>query len=650
MSDLAADKRVDANTRAFFLEELGMRSLVVFPLVAGGQWIGVITGQGQTTLILNEAEIRQINSLTDQAATVVQNQRLFTQTQTALTNVQQSQELLRSVIDATPDWIFVKDEEHRYRLVNEGYARALHLSPEDLIGKDDLEMGYPEDIVKGNPEKGIRGFWADDLQVMDSGEPLVNPHVPVPVDGQTRIFHDIKTPLRDATGKVWGVLGFGRDMTELQQIQEALRETQQRSEAILESVSIPMVISRVSDGKILYANTPLAEMVMRPLEELIGQQTPDFYVDLVDRQNVVGQIQRQGDVNNYELRLKRSNGELIWTLLTARLFSFQGETAIITTLIDITDRKQVEEELRANQERLAEVLAVAQLGNWEFDVATQIFTFNDQFYSLFHTTAKQEGGYLMPAMDYARKFVHPDDAPLVGIEIQKAIETTDPNYSDQIEHRIIRADGSEGYILVRFRVIKDEQGRTVKTVGANQDITERKQADLERERLLTEIEATYRQFVQREWSQFLGEQHGGRWHVEHHQGGLAASEPEEANKPNGNGHHGVAISAAIKLRGQAVGNLNLEDIDPDRKWTAEEKALVETVSEQLAQTIENLRLFEDTQKRASREQLTREITDKMRASPDIDSIIETGLNELARVLNAPRTYVKLTPASPRLKD
>jgi len=55
-----------------------------------------------------------------------------------------------------------------------------------------------------------------------------------------------------------------------------------------------------------------------------------------------------------------------------------------------------------------------------------------------------------------------------------------------------------------------------------------------------------------------------------------------------------------------------------------------------------LRLFEDTQQRATREQLTRQITDKMRAAPDIDSIIESGLSALAGALNVPRAYVKLT--------
>ena len=60
---------------------------------------------------------------------------------------------------------------------------------------------------------------------------------------------------------------------------------------------------------------------------------------------------------------------------------------------------------------------------------------------------------------------------------RKAIETTDPHFSRQLEHRIIYADGSVGHISVRFFIIKDSQGRTVKTYGANQDITERKRVE-----------------------------------------------------------------------------------------------------------------------------------------------------------------------------
>jgi PAS domain S-box-containing protein len=203
------------------------------------------------------------------------------------------------------------------------------------------------------------------------------------------------------------------------------------------------------------------------------------------------------------------------------------------------------------------------------------------------------------------------------------------------------------------------------------DITNRKVAVAEQERLLTEVEAAYRQYVRQEWERYLQEQHRGRWHIKHQQTGVEI-EPDTEERlakvqdevfregktrivrgtdKNGDsqlaseGHNATAsIVAPIALRGQVIGTLNLQDIAPNRNWTAEEIALVETVSEQLALTVETLRLFDDTRRRATREQLTRQITDKMRVAPDVDTIIQTGLTELAKALGVSRTYVKLSPS------
>jgi len=83
----------------------------------------------------------------------------------------------------------------------------------------------------------------------------------------------------------------------------------------------------------------------------------------------------------------------------------------------------------------------------------------------------------MTADEYAKRFLHPDDLHLVGEEMQKAIEATDPNYSRQMEHRIIYSDGTVGHVTVRYFIEKDADGRTVKTYGVNQDITERKRME-----------------------------------------------------------------------------------------------------------------------------------------------------------------------------
>jgi GAF domain-containing protein len=177
---------------------------------------------------------------------------------------------------------------------------------------------------------------------------------------------------------------------------------------------------------------------------------------------------------------------------------------------------------------------------------------------------------------------------------------------------------------------------------------------------LVEVEAAYRQYVRRAWSQFLGEQYRGHWHIEHQENELSQEPVADISElqyevlkkgqtktlANTNGNKDKAqatLISPITLRGEVIGTLSLQDLAPERQWTAEEIALVESVSEQLALTVENLRLFDDTQKRAGREQITREITDKMRAAPDMDTIIQTGLRELAKALGASRTYIKLNP-------
>ncbi len=158
-------------------------------------------------------------------------------------------------------------------------------------------------------------------------------------------------------------------------------------------------------------------------------------------------------------------------LIRTQLTEISGQLNLLRSRERIESERLNQENLQA---KLANAIEMAHLGPWEYDVVQDTFIFNDYFYKMFRTTADQVGGYTMASAEYARRFVHPDEIAIVGEEVRKAKETSDPGYSRQFEHRIIYADGAAGYINVRFFIQKDAQGQTVRTYGVNQDITDRK--------------------------------------------------------------------------------------------------------------------------------------------------------------------------------
>ncbi|MGD9101761.1 MAG: GAF domain-containing protein, partial [Anaerolineae bacterium] len=220
------------------------RSEMALPLIARGWAIGAMTVQSVEEAAFSQADITALQNMADQVANAIENARLFEQTQSTLAEARQSEQLLRSIIDATPDLIFVKDSAHRYQLVNRSFASALGLAPQDFIGKDDIEVGFAEERVRGDPEKGIRGFWADDDHVIESGETLHSPRDTVMLEGEPRIMNFAKIPLRDEGGNIWGLLGIGRDVTERENL---LADLQQRSQDLQTAAEVSGAISSILD-------------------------------------------------------------------------------------------------------------------------------------------------------------------------------------------------------------------------------------------------------------------------------------------------------------------------------------------------------------------------------------------------------------------
>ena len=124
-----------------------------------------------------------------------------------------SKMLLQSVIDSTPDWMYVKDLQHKFLLVNRSFTEAQHLMPQDIIGKADTDL-FSEEMCLGNPDKGIRGYHQDDEQAF-KGQIVHNPRNFISwVDGSLHIYDTYKIPLADQAGKIYAALVYSRDMTE----------------------------------------------------------------------------------------------------------------------------------------------------------------------------------------------------------------------------------------------------------------------------------------------------------------------------------------------------------------------------------------------------------------------------------------------------
>ncbi|MBF0384324.1 MAG: PAS domain-containing protein [Candidatus Omnitrophica bacterium] len=121
--------------------------------------------------------------------------------------LKRQKELLGNIINSSPDFIFVKDTSLRTLICNISYAAAVGKKPEEMIGHTDIENGWDPELVRGNPQKGIRGFENDDKEAL-SGKVVHNTYDPANSRKGALIFDTFKIPLMIKTKKYSGFLVF----------------------------------------------------------------------------------------------------------------------------------------------------------------------------------------------------------------------------------------------------------------------------------------------------------------------------------------------------------------------------------------------------------------------------------------------------------
>ena len=310
-------------------------------------------------------------------------------------------------------------------------------------------------------------------------------------DGEIRICQAKGFPETWKDGQVVRLFGLLQDITDSKRTEKILRESENQFRQVFENMSSGLAIyEAIEEGEdfVFKDFNKAAEKIERiSKDEVIGKRVTRVFPRVVEfgLLDVFKNVWRTGLPEKHPLtfykdeRIEGWRDNYIYKLPSGQ---------IVAIYDDITERKQAEEEQRKLKMQLSNAMEIAHLGHWEYDVASDLFTFNDQFYKIFRTTAEQVGGYRMSSDEYARRFVYPEDMDMVGEEIRKSIETSDPNFNRQLEHRMLYADGEVGYITVQYFIVKDEQGKTVKTYGVNQDITFRKAAEEALKRSMVRLE------------------------------------------------------------------------------------------------------------------------------------------------------------------
>ncbi|MDE2118897.1 MAG: PAS domain S-box protein, partial [Betaproteobacteria bacterium] len=186
--------------------------------------------QISSLLISGENDQKYIWSIVED---ITERKRFEAEKEAMVAKTIESQTLLQTVLDSTPDWVFAKDRNYRFLFVNSAFAAAQGCAPKDMIGRPDTDF-WSSELCLGDPALGIRGFHADDDAAL-AGNLTHNPNDPATLaNGELRIFDTLKMPLLHNNGDCYGMLAYARDVTDRKAAERQLRELNEQLEARVE--------------------------------------------------------------------------------------------------------------------------------------------------------------------------------------------------------------------------------------------------------------------------------------------------------------------------------------------------------------------------------------------------------------------------------
>ena len=246
---------------------------------------------------------------------------------------------LRTLIDTIPDLVWLKDPDGVYLVANPVFEKLMGAPPGGMLGRTDLDL-FPSDVAAA--------FRAEDRHVIETNAPRsYEEWVTFPGTGRRTLFEKIKTPMCDTDGKLVGVLGIGRDVTDLRRTESALRSREAIYTTLVEQAADSIAIVDPETGAFVEFNTAAHERLGYTREEFSRLGVADIDVGLTAVQArllFARMIAPDGAV--IETRHRRRDGAVRNARISGRPIDWNGKTLISSIWADITDSKAAEEEIR----------------------------------------------------------------------------------------------------------------------------------------------------------------------------------------------------------------------------------------------------------------------------------------------------------------
>jgi PAS domain S-box-containing protein len=250
---------------------------------------------------------------------------------------------LQTIIDTNPSVIILVDKNGTIRESNKSVTDFFGLSLDEVVNTnfdefnekiksnfEDYDKFYKQiKFLKKNPDCSTG---LDLTEIYGRGVRVIK-HKP-------GILSPTCCRVQDKDNGEIGLLWIYNDVTLIQNADEQVH-------TIVNSSPIPTIISRFEDGKILYANEELSNLVGLTSKELVGRHSPDFYYNPEDRKKVKEGLKRDGYIRNFETRIKKVDGSVIWMIFSVVITKIGSDEVMLGWLYDISERKKTEEAIAA---------------------------------------------------------------------------------------------------------------------------------------------------------------------------------------------------------------------------------------------------------------------------------------------------------------